>query len=64
MQTYKKMETTEEIKVYIKFRDGKTRCICMQSRKGCQSKNCLQETVTRDKFREIYECFRQNRFGK
>ncbi|MCI5533826.1 MAG: hypothetical protein MR440_03555 [Firmicutes bacterium] len=58
------METKETLKVYIKFKNGETRCICLQTEKGCRSKGCIRDKVTRDKFEAVQECFRQNRFGK
>lgn len=58
------MKTRETLKVYIRFWDGKVSCICLQSEKGCESESCIKDKVTRDKFKGVQECFKQNRYGK
>lgn len=58
------MNTKETLKVYIEFKGGKTVCICMRSAKGCRSRHCIKDCVTRDMFEDVKGCFEQNRFGK
>ena len=58
------MDTKETLKVYIEFKAGRTVCICLRSAKGCRSRHCIKDCVTRDKFEDVKGCFEQNRFGK
>ena len=58
------MNTKETLKVYIEFKGGKIVCICMRSAKGCRSRHCIKDCVTRDMFEDVKGCFEQNRFGK
>ena len=53
------MNTKETLKVYIEFKGGKT-----VSAKGCRSRHCIKDCVTRDMFEDVKGCFEQNRFGK
>lgn len=57
------MEEVEKIPVYVDIRNGKTRCLCHRSRKGCR-KNCEKDTVTRDKFLDWEKLMQRDRFGK
>lgn len=57
------METKEKIKVFIRYENGKTVCICPRDKKRCGHK-CEPDVVERDKFRGWEETFRRNRYGK
>ena len=57
------MNENEVLKVFIDWKDGKTRCICLRSKKRCRKK-CLKDVVERDKYRDWEQTFKQDQFGK
>jgi len=57
------MNETEVLKVFIDWKDGKTRCICLRSKKRCRKK-CSKDIVERDKYRDWEKTFKQDQFGK
>lgn len=55
----------EYIKVFIKYQEGRTVCICKRDKKRCSSgKECYPDVVERDKYRGWQDTFRQDRYGK
>lgn len=54
---------TERIKVYIRTEQGRTVCICLQACKRC-GKDCEEDEVERDKYRNWEQTFKRNRYGK
>jgi len=57
------MEKKEVLKVFIDWKDGETRCICLRSKKRCRKK-CSRDVVERDLYRDWEKTFNQDRFGK
>lgn len=57
------METNEKIKVFIRYENGKTVCICARNNKKCNRK-CDPDVVERDKFRGWEKTFHRDRYGK
>lgn len=53
------MEKKEKIKVYIRYQNGKTVCICCRNKKGC-NKDCDPDVVERDKFNGWEDTFQRN----
>lgn len=58
------MHTRERIPVWIDIRNGKTVCICHAGYKGCGSRHCARDTVTRDRFEDWQKTMQRNRYGK
>ena len=57
------MQTTEQIPVYLKIVNGKTRCVCHAQQKGCRE-NCERDTVTREKYEGWKKTLYRDRFGR
>ncbi|MBQ4121666.1 MAG: hypothetical protein IJD35_06605 [Clostridia bacterium] len=57
------MAAKEYIKVWIDYKDGKTACICLRSKKKC-NKKCTPDLVERDKYRGWEDTFHVNKYGK
>ena len=57
------MQTKEKIEVYTEIVNGKTKCICHASLKGCK-RRCERTVVTRDKFEGWEKVFQRDRYGK
>ena len=57
------VEKKEKIKVYIRYQNGKTVCICCRNKKGC-NKDCDPDVVERDRFNGWEDTFQRNRYGK
>lgn len=57
------MQTKEYIEVYIRYKEGRTVCICPKRRKKC-NKPCTPEVVERNRFRGWKDCFNVNKYGK
>lgn len=57
------MKDKEVLKVFIDWKDGKTVCICLRSRRRC-GKNCSKAVVERDLYRGWYKTFQQDKYGK
>lgn len=59
------MKGITKVKVYMKWKDNKIKCICLKEDCACSNKtNCEEDSVTHDKYDGIKECFTQNRYGK
>lgn len=57
------MEAKEKVKVFIRYENGKTVCICHRNAKRCK-RRCEADVVERDKFNGWKETFKRNRYGK
>ncbi|MBQ8616312.1 MAG: hypothetical protein IJ418_02245 [Clostridia bacterium] len=57
------MKETEKIPVFVRVVKGKTVCICHAGAKGC-GKNCMRDTVTRDRYDQWEQTMRRNRYGQ
>lgn len=57
------MQEKERIKVYIQTAGGKTVCMCMRSRKGCD-KPCEKDVVTRDRYEDWKSTMCRNKYGR
>lgn len=57
------MDNKEVLKVFIDWKDGKTRCICLRENKRCMRK-CSKDVVERDLYRGWMETFMQDKYGK
>ena len=57
------MKSKERIEVYVDIQNGKTVCICKQSRKKC-NKKCTKDVVDRDRFADWEETFHRDRYGR
>lgn len=58
------MKTVEKIKVFIKFRNGQTVCICKRSDKRCPAgAECVPDVVERNKFEGWQETFMRDKYG-
>ena len=53
----------EEIPVYIKFVNGRTTCICLRRKKGC-NQPCEKDVVERDPFRGWQDTMFRDRYGR
>ena len=53
----------EYIKVFVRYENGKTICICKRESKRC-SRKCTPEIVERDKYRNWKDTFYQDKYGK
>lgn len=53
----------EYIRVFVRFENGRTLCICPREKKRCKRK-CIPDVVERDKYRDWESTFKQNKFGK
>lgn len=53
----------EYIRVFIRFKGGRTVCICMRDNPKCK-KHCIAEIVERDKMRDWQEIFKVDKYGK
>lgn len=58
------MQETELIQVFIRVKDGVTTCVCHRRHKKCDSRECIRDKVTRDKFEGWRETMRRDRYGK
>ena len=59
------MKEKEQIKVFLKIRNGRTVCICLRNQQcKCRSGDCQSEVVERDKFRGWESTLSRNRYGK
>lgn len=56
-------EQYERIKVFTKYENGRTVCMCVRDRKKCNG-DCTKETVYRDRYAGWQSCFRQDKYGK
>ena len=56
------MEEKEKIKVFLKVKKGKTKCICLHG-KRCLSKDCQRDIVERDRFRGWESIAARNKYG-
>ena len=50
------MDEKEVLKVFVDWRDGETRCICLRSHK--------RDIVERDLYRDWKAAFKQDKFGR
>lgn len=57
------MDEKEVLKVFVDWRDGETRCICLRSHKRC-GKKCEKDIVERDLYRDWKAAFKQDKFGR
>ena len=57
------MKTVEQIPVYIRIENGKTRCVCHARFKGCKH-DCERDVVTRNKFRSWESTLKRDQYGK
>ena len=58
------MQEKEKIPVYVDVgKNGKTKCICAMSRKGC-GKVCSPDLVTRDRFYGWRESMNRDKYGR
>lgn len=57
------MNEKEVLRVFIDWKDGRTRCICLRGKKRCRKK-CSKDVVERDKYRDWIDTFKQNQYGK
>lgn len=57
------MKETEEIPVFLCIEKGRTVCICHADAKGCK-KDCMRDTVTRDRFDKWEQTMHRNRYGR
>lgn len=57
------MQEKERIKVFVKVKNGKTKCICIH---GCRhaTKDCHYDIVERDRFRGWKEAAFHDRYGR
>lgn len=51
------------LNVFLDVKEGKIVCMCLRSHKKCR-KRCERAEVTYDQYKDMEECFRQNRYGK
>lgn len=58
------MKDTENIPVYIDIRKGKTVCICHAGNKGCTRRDCVRDTVTRNRFEGWQSTMKRDRYGR
>ncbi len=59
------MKGITKVKVYMKWKDNKIDCICLQKDCECTKKaDCEPDSVTHDKYEGVEECFKQDRYGK
>ncbi len=59
------MSEKEAIKVYVKFVNGRTVCICKRSKHGNKCcRYCIPDVVERDRFRGWEDTFKQDKYGK
>lgn len=58
------MQEQELVKVFVRVVDGKTICICHRRHKKCDSKECTEDEVTRDRFRGWKDTMKRDRFGR
>ena len=49
--------------MWLDYKDGKTACICLRSKKKC-NKKCTPDLVERDKYRGWEDTFHVNKYGK
>ena len=59
------MKIIEKIKVFIKFRNGETACICKRSNGRCSNgADCVPDVVERNKYEGWQETFKRDKYGK
>ena len=56
----------ELIDVRVKYKNGRTVCICMKNRQECpKSKgDCVPDVVERDLYRGWEDCFKVDKYGR
>ena len=53
------------LNVYIKWVKNKASCIClMDQEQSCHNDQCEADKVTHNVYRDIIDCFKQDRYGK
>ena len=57
------MELSERIPVYVYYRNGRTVCICKRDNKRCD-RECAEDIVERDKFRDWEETMNRDKYGR
>ena len=53
----------EYIRVFVRFENGKSVCICPREKKLCK-RRCIPDVVERDKFRGWEDAMKQDKYGK